>query len=84
MFNLVSPTFLIKADSILLISYDILSQVLMEYFLVVLYPRLIKRIYMFHGSFIGNGEEEEIHECPNVEWCQFADGNVTAHPAYIS
>lgn len=52
-----------------LTSDDVLPQVLMEYFLVVLYPRLVKRIYVFHGSFIGNGEEEEIHECPYVKRC---------------
>ena len=66
-----------------LIFYNVLSQIFMENFLVVLYPRLIKRIYIFHGPFIGNGEEEEIHQCPNVEWCQFADGNVTAHVALL-
>ena len=54
----------------------------MEDFLIVFHAGLVVGIDACQGAFVGDGEEEEIHEGSHVEGGDFPDADAAAHAPF--
>ena len=61
---------------------NILINALVKDLLIVLHPRLIESIDAGEISFVGDSQEEEVHEGSQMEGTAFPDGNMAAHASF--
>ena len=71
-----------KAAPLLLIPHNVIPNILVKDFLIVFHAGLVEGVDVCQGTFVGDGEEEEIHEGSQVEGGDFPDSDGTAHAAF--
>ena len=54
----------------------------MQYLLIVLHAGLVESVYISQSAFVGDGEEEEIHERTHMVGREFLHGDVAAHALF--
>lgn len=56
-----------REAAVLLMAYNIVPDILVQDFFVILHAGLVIGVDASYGSFVGDGEEEEIHESADME-----------------